>query len=111
MTNAFTRLAYHRPCTIIFITQNIFHKGGDSKTRNLNTHYLILMKNPRDQTQIQYISRQMFPGNSRFLTDVFRSVTDNEPYSYILLDFRQETPNYLRIRSHIFPGEPHPVYV
>lgn len=105
LTNAFTRLAHHKPCTLIYITQNIFHKSTDSKTRNLNTHYLFLMKNPRDATQISYIARQMYPTNAKFLTDVYHDVTQDEPYSYILLDFNQETPSVLRVRSHIFPNE------
>lgn len=113
VTNAFTRLAHHRPCTMIYITQNIFHQSRDSRTRNLNTHYLIAMKNPRDQLQISTISRQMFPGNHRFLVDVYSDVTndDEAPYSYLLLDFRQETPSTLRVRTGIFPGEIYKVFI
>ena len=112
VTNAFTRLAHHRPCTLIFITQNIFHKSQDARTRNLNTHYLVLMKNPRDVQQISYISRQMYPPpNSSFLVDVFRNVTAETPYSYILLDFRQNTPNSLRVRAGIFPHEQYRVFI
>lgn len=111
LTNAFTRLAHHHPCTLIYITQNVFHRSADSKTRNLNTHYLVLMKNPRDATQISYIARQMYPQNSNFLTSVYRDVTRDEPYSYILLDFNQETPSTLRVRSHIFPSDPYAVYI
>lgn len=111
VTNAFTRLAHHRPCTVIYITQNIFHQSKDSRTRNLNTHYLVLMKNPRDQLQISHISRQMFPKNSSFLVDIFTKVTEEKAFSYLLLDFRQETPTVLRIRTGIFPGEIYRVYI
>lgn len=111
VTNAFTRLAHHKPCTLIYITQNVFHRGNDARTRSLNTHYLVLMKNPRDASQISYLARQMYPKNSKFLTDVYRDVCDNEAFSYILLDFHQETPSKLRVRSNIFPGEAYSVYV
>lgn len=111
VTNAFTRLAHHRPCSLIYITQNLFHKSTDSRTRNLNCHYLIIMRNPRDGTQINHISRQMFPNNSSALSQVFRCVTQDEAFSYLFLDFRQETPHTLRVRSHIFPGEENAVYI
>lgn len=111
LTNAFTRLAHHKPCTLIFITQNIYHKSSDSRTRNLNTHYLVLMKNPRDALQISYISRQMYPKNSSFLVDVFTDVTSEKPFSYILLDFRQNTPSTLRVRTGIFPNEEYRVFI
>ena len=91
VTNAFTRLAHHKPCTLIFITQNLFQRSADSRTRSLNTHYLVLMKNPRDGSQISHISRQMLPNNSQFLTQVFQDVTADAPFSYLLLDFRQHT--------------------
>lgn len=110
LTNAFTRLAHHRPCFLVYLTQNLFHKSGDSRTRNLNTHYLVLMKNPRDAQQISYISRQMYPG-SNFLVEVFRDVTEDTPFSYVLLDFRQTTPSSLRVRTGIFPGEIYKVYI
>lgn len=111
LTNAFTRLAHHKPCTLVYITQNLFQKSQDSRTRSLNTHYLILMKNPRDKTQISYVSRQMFPGNSRFLVDAFEDITGENPFSYMLIDFRQQTSEHMRIRAGIFPHEVHAVYI
>ena len=52
LTNAFTRLAHHRGCTLLYITQNLFQQSRESRTRALNTQNLDLMKNPRDQLQI-----------------------------------------------------------
>lgn len=111
LTNAFTRLSHHKPCTLVYITQNLFQKSQDARTRSLNTHYLVLMKNPRDKTQISHIARQMYPGNSAFLVDAFNDITLKNPYSYMLLDFRQQTREYLRIRSGIFPHEDYVVFI
>lgn len=111
LTAAFTRLAHHKPCTLIYITQNLFHKSADSRTRSLNMHYLVMMKNPRDATQISHLARQMYPNCSSALVEVFRRVTD-KPYSYLLFDFHQDTPSELRLRTNIFPTDPtHPVYI
>ena len=61
--NMFTKVARHRQVTVIFITQNLFHQGGQHRTRNLNVHYLIIFKNPRDNTVIDYLARQAFLSN------------------------------------------------
>lgn len=112
LTAAFTRLAHHKPCTLVYITQNLFHKSADSRTRSLNMHYLVMMKNPRDATQISHIARQMYPKSSEALVQVYRHVTANKPYSYLLIDFHQDTPMELRIRTNIFPDdENHIVFV
>ena len=107
VTNLFTKIVHHRCCFLIYITQNLFQKGRDNRTRALNTHYLVLFKNPRDSIQITCLSRQM---NSPFLPSAFEDAMSKGPYSYILLDFRQETPDHLRIRSRILPHEA-PQYV
>lgn len=112
LTAAFTRLAHHKPCTLVYITQNLFHKSADSRTRSLNMHYLVLMKNPRDATQVSHIARQMYPKASDALVQVYQSVTASTPYSYLLFDFHQETPPEVRIRTNIFPSDDdHPVFI
>jgi len=111
LTAAFTRLAHHKPCTLIYITQNLFHRSADSRTRSLNMHYLVLMKNPRDATQISHLAQQMYPKSSHSLVEVYRAVT-SEPYSYLFIDFHQDTPSEIRIRTNIFPDDSeHPVYI
>ena len=101
-TNLFTKVARHRKITVIFITQNLFHQGGNHRTRNLNVHYLALFRNPRDNTVIDFLARQMFPNNRMFLLQVFEHVTKDKPYSFLFFDFTQDCPDELRIRSHIF---------
>ena len=71
----FTKIARHRQVTVLFLTQNLFHPGGKHRTRNLNTHYLVLFKNPRDKTVIDYIARQAFPGYRKELLEAFNIAT------------------------------------
>ena len=101
LTALMTKAVHHLPLTLIYITQNIFHKGTDNKTRRLNTNYLILFKNPQDKGQIDYISNQMYPRDKGFLSGVYNGVTSKNPYSYILIDSHQTTPDHLRIRTGI----------
>lgn len=98
----FTKIARHRGVFLIFLTQNLFHQGGQHRTRNLNTHYLVLFKNPRDKTVIDFLARQMYPRGRNFLIDAFEDATKNTPHGYLFFDFTQDCPEELRIRSDIF---------
>ena len=55
----FTKGSHHQNISVIFITQNLFYTEKDTRTMNLNTHYIVLFKNPRDATQVAHFGRQM----------------------------------------------------
>ena len=101
VTAMFTKAAHHKPCFIIFITQNLFPPGKEARTRSLNTHYYIIFKNPRDKSQVEYLARQILPRKSKALIDVFEAAT-SQPHNYLFLDFTQECPDAFRFRSHLF---------
>ena len=88
VTAMFTKAAHHKPCFIIFIMQNLFPSGKEARTRSLNTHYLVLFKNPRDKSQIEFLARQVVPRNPKALIQVFDSATE-KPHSYLFLDLTQ----------------------
>ena len=102
ITNLFSRIAHHRETFVVFITQNLYHQSSFNRTRMLNTNYLVLFKNIRDNTIIDTLSRQMYPGTPDFLRQVFTDITKNNPYGYLFIDLRVETPDHMRIRSSIF---------
>lgn len=105
----FTKVARHRGVAVIFITQNLFHRDGrNHRTRNLNAHYLVIFKNPRDCTTIDYIARQAYPNNRRFLIDSYNDAVEDRPHGYLFIDFTQDCPDNARVRSRIF--EEHAVY-
>ncbi len=108
--NLFTKIARHRGVTVIFITQNMFHQGGNHRTRNLNVHYLVLFKNPRDQSVIDFIARQAYPTNKKFLISAFQDATENKPYGYLFIDFTQTCLDSLRVRTDIFNPQGITVY-
>ena len=101
VTAMFTKAAHHKPCFIIFIMQNLFPSGKEARTRSLNTHYLVLFKNPRDKSQIEFLARQVVPRNPKALIQVFDSATE-KPHSYLFLDLTQECPEHYRFRSNLF---------
>lgn len=110
LTSMMTKAVHHLPMTLIYITQNLFQKGTDTKTRRMNTNYLILFKNPHDKAQVDYIGRQMYPKDKLFLSTVFDDATRKIPYSYILIDCQQATPDEIRIRTNITES-PMKVYI
>ena len=96
--NLFTRVAHHRQCFIIHITQNIFQGGKVTRTQSLNAHYLVLFKNPRDKLQLLYLARQMYPRQEGFVLDSFKNATQR-PYGFLLFDLNASTPDEIRIRT------------
>ena len=110
-TQIFTNLSHHQNCSVIYITQNLFHKDSNYRTMSLNAHYLFLMKNDRNKQQINNLARQVCPGNSTYVVESFIQATKS-PYSFLLMDFRPQSPNILKLRSHIFPHQfPYTLYI
>jgi nucleoside-triphosphatase THEP1 len=102
--NLFTKISRHDSVTVIFMTQNLFHQGGKHRTRNLNVQYLVLFKNPRDATVVDFVSRQAYPNNRLFLIEAFQDATKNA-HGYIFIDFTQACPDDLRVRTDIFENK------
>jgi hypothetical protein len=110
VTQLFTKGSHHKNISVIYLVQNLFQKGPHHRTISLNTHYLVLFKNPRDAQQINNLAKQMYPKNSKFLLDAFKDAT-SQAHGYLLIDLKQSTPDDLRIRTHIFKGEVLEVYL
>ena len=110
ITSLFTKGSHHRNLSIVYIVQNLFNQQKEHRTISLNSHYLVIFKNPRDGSQIVHLAKQMYPGKTHYLRQAFALATQ-QPHGYLLIDLKQATPEWMRLRSHIFPGESHEVYV
>lgn len=109
LARLFTEGSHHRNLSIIYIVQNLFDKGKSHRTVSLNAQYFVLYKNPRDKSQIDSIAKQMYPGKVKFLRDAFQDAT-KEPFTYLLIDMHPETPESVRVLTHIFANETPTVY-
>lgn len=107
--NLFTTDSHHKNISVFFLSQNLFNQGKYSRTISLNCHYLIVLNNPRDKSQINFLARQMFPTNSKFLVECYEDAT-SKPHGYLFLDFKQSTEEKFRVQSGILPGEHRVVY-
>ena len=110
LTRLFSVGSHHKNLSIIFIIHNLFHYGKEMRTVSLNSHYIILFKNPRDRLQITTLARQMYPGKSQFLVEAFDDAT-KDAYGYLVIDLKPTTPEKLRISTGILPSDRQLVYV
>lgn len=110
VTKIFTKGSHHKNTSVIYISQNLFDRNKENRTISLNAHYMVLFKSPRDAMQVDQLARQMYPGRSKFMREAFADAT-SEPYSYLLIDLKPDTPDNMRLRTKIFPGELQTVYI
>jgi hypothetical protein len=108
--NLFTKNSHHKNISVFLLAQNLFTQAKYSRTISLNSHYLIIFKNPRDQTQISVLGGQMFPGNKKYLIDAFKDATESKKNGYLFIDLKQETENKNRVQSGIIPGDLRIIY-
>lgn len=107
----FIQGSHHRNISVVYIIQNLFDRGSQSRTISLNCHYLVVFKNPRDRSQVMVLSRQMFPNNARVLSDAFFDAT-SRPFGYLCLNLKPTTNEGCRLQTNILDDEgPTIVYV
>ena len=105
----FTEGSHHKNITVIFILQNFFKQGKHARTIALNSHYINIMRNPRDIQQIKILGRQI--GQEKLIEEAYKDCMTKQ-YGYLLLDLSPHNTNEeLRLKTNIFPGEDTVVYL
>ena len=94
----FTRKGHHRNASVIYITQNMFSQSKSSRTISLNSRYMILFRNERDNNQIKTLANQM---QAPHLIPAYNDAT-SLPHGYLVIDFHSRTQKVLRLRTDIF---------
>ncbi|CAH3152882.1 unnamed protein product [Porites evermanni] len=94
----FTKDSHHRNITVLYLTQDLFPPGKFSKTINRNAHYIVALKNPRDQTGIRTILLQAFPDRWRQVLRLFKRIT-SRPFGYLMLDVHPASDDRYRLWS------------
>ena len=107
--NLYTVGSHHQNISVFVLSQNIFSKGRFSRELSLNSNYLIIFMNPRDQLQLKILSSQMFPGKTKFLVEAFNDAT-KLAHGYLLLDLKQDTLLKNRVRTSILPKDVKIIY-
>jgi hypothetical protein len=104
VVDLFCQYSHHLNFSVIFVVQNLFSGGKQFRTISLNAHYFVLFRTQRDQSQLQVLGRQMFPGQSEYFMDAYRKATTYK-YSYLLIDISPHSDPRYKLRTDIFPGQ------
>jgi hypothetical protein len=94
INDLFTEGSHHRNLSVIALNHNMYF--GKDPTQRRNCHYLILFKNPIDRQPIATLGRQIYPERAHDCLQKFEEVT-KEPYSYLVVDLKPETPEWRRL--------------
>lgn len=104
ITEIFTISSHHNNLSVILVLHNLFHQSKFSRNIALNTQYIVYFRNPRDLSSISHLTRQLMPSNSKNLQKLFNEEL-NKPFTYLIIDLVQDTPEIFRYRTDIFNGE------
>ncbi|MCG8430075.1 MAG: hypothetical protein MJA29_02735 [Candidatus Omnitrophica bacterium] len=105
VADLFSRGSHHRNLSVVYLTQNLYPQGKASRDIALNCHYLLLFKNPIDQSQILALARRMYPGQAEKFMHAYSKATAL-PYGSLLIDCRSTTSDDQRL----LPLPPEQVY-
>ena len=101
----FVEGSHHRNISVACIMQNAFSRGKENRTMSINSQYVVLFKNPRDQLVPMTFARQMYPNNIGKFMKKYTEAT-KRPYGYLFIDLKQNTPEEGRLNTDIFDGVP-----
>ena len=110
VADLFTCGSHQRGISVLYLMQYLFPPGKLSRTISLNSHYLVIFRNPRDSLGISTLAKQMFPGRTDYPMESFRDAS-SRPYGYLVIDYHQLTPENIRLRTKILPGERQIAYI
>jgi hypothetical protein len=99
----FSQVSHHNKISVCILKNNIYYQGKHARTIDLNTHIFILLQNPRDESQILTMGRQIFPSKPLSLLEAYKDCM--ELTGYLLLDLQPYTNKKYRMRTRIFPDE------
>ncbi len=99
VTDLFTEGSHHRNLSLIVMQQNIYY--GKDPTQRRNSQYIVLFKNPADQTLILTLARQMYPNNCQYFLQQWQDAT-SQPYGHMVIDLKPSTLDHERLKSNIF---------
>lgn len=106
----FIKDSHHSNMSVILISQNIFYSSKHSRNISLNAKYLCIFKSPRDGSQFRFLAQQIYPENAACLYNVYKSITEEQPFSYLFIDLTQKAHRLLRFRTNIFDKDHSIVY-
>ena len=104
MSKLFTKESHHFNLSVIFVVQNLFHQSKQMRNISLNSQYLILMNNVRDQNQIEFLGRQLFRDKLKAFRNVYKDAV-SKIFGYLVIDLKPDTPDKFRLKTRLTTEE------
>lgn len=108
LVDLYTKKMHHQNLAVFFLSQNLYDKAV--KVARMNSQYIFLMRSASAALHARILGSQLFPGQQAFFADANRKAT-HKPYKYLMIDMHPTTPNELRLRADIMPGEEQTVFL
>lgn len=101
--NLFVKISHHMAISVFYITQNLYEKGQVKMKRN--AHYIVMMRNPSDKSQITTLGRQLYPRRKCLLEHFYESYDDatNERFGYLVIDVSPQSSEKQKLKTNIIP--------
>jgi hypothetical protein len=105
LQNLFVRASHHLNVTVIYITQNLYEKGQVKLKRN--AHYIFMMRNPSDKSQITTLGRQLYPRQKKLLDHFYEAYDDatSQRYGYLMIDVSPQSDETQKLKTNILPDK------
>ena len=102
--------SHHSNISVIMTAQNVFQKGSNSTSILRNVSDLIVFDSKLQRHAVSILSAQMFPGEHNWLPRCMHWLREHvqcpvDRYLWIDSHPLSNTPEVLRIRSHIIPDD------
>ena len=110
ITNVFTKCSHHKILSVILPLQNLFYNGKESQNISLNTHCILLFKNPRNNAVITSLAKQMYPGKVKFLQEAFKDAIKSHITTWFL-NLKPYTDKWYRVHTCVMLYETQYTYV
>ena len=104
MSKLFTKESHHLNLSVIFVVQNFFHQSKNMRNISLNSQYIILMNNVRDQNQIDFLGRQLFSDKIKAFRNAYKDAV-SKVFGYLVIDLKPDTPNKYRLKTRLTTEE------
>ena len=88
----------HKNLHVLMLKHNLYQKNTNAKTIDLNTTHMLLLQNPRDVMQIDFLGRQL--GCRCLLLSAYKRATYS-PFGHLLIDLDPRCHEHLRLSSNI----------
>lgn len=107
----FSTYCHHWSASCIFIVQSMFYKNMITARRNAK--YVLLMRCPQDEYQIEILGRRLFSRANyppKYFMEAYGDATSS-PYGYLMIDNSPLTNPSYRLSTNIFPDQFRIMYV